>query len=1460
VTALRRLRSISATLGKIFVGLIIVVLLLLGLGLTIIETAWAKNRIRALIVRQANQYLTATLSIGRLEGSLLRGIQLGDVVLSRDGKPMIAIDEIALSYSIRELVEAGTRIRRLRLTRPRVVGAKQPDGRWDLFAVVKRESQEQERTGPNRPIEIQSIDVIDGDVRLRDPLDFGATHLPTHFASLNASMKFAYYPVRWQLTFNEISWIGTEPDLTVTKLAGIFGRGPRGWFFEQLYVQTPRSAFTLDGGIHTETRPTIIDLHVKADRFAFQEWSGVLRGLKNIAIEASFETSLKGPGAQLETDVRLTGTGGAIDGTFTLDTTVPGWHGSGAVDVDRLNLARWMNRPDRPSDISGHVTFDLALELGRRFPRGMYAFEGRHAMYMDYEADNIHARGQITATEVLVAHATAQAYGAPVKTTDGSIGIDEPFPFHFRGTVTRIDLRNVPATVPVPRVESLLTFDYDVTGRFSQPFIIGRAAFARSEFLGATIGAGTIGSIDTSQTPLRFAGEGDVDDLNLHRFGRGLEVGWMQDPRYVGTISGRFHVDGAGTDRTTLALTGGGALTHAKLFRGTLSDAEVSMTIERGTLRASYNGRIAGVDPSVPFADPRLESSLTGSGNVTATVRDLLVAERTTIADYDVAGTLMLERSTIRGVPIDRAQLEATLRDSTLTIARADASGPAIEGRASGTIALGPLDIDTDGSSQRPNDIQYDITHADLAALKPLTSQDAAGTVATKGRISGPWEALHAVGEASVNQLDAFGVTALTFTGQYDATVPSGDIARANARVTGHGTFLTVFGQSIRDASGTVTMQAQRLAFDVKLMDAAGANGALAGHVVLRPDRHEIELGDLTVTLGPSPWRLVSRTPPPVVTWNDAGFAVTPLELVGGNGDERIGVAGAWRSSGGGELRVTANHVFLETLQGVFERPTRYGGVVDADATIRGTRETPIVTGTVTITNGRVERVSYEKLAGKVDYTNRTFTIDMRLDQAPGIWIAAKGTVPLALFKTDLPAAPINVAITSSGVNLGLVEGVTDLVRNVSGSIQINMTAIGTSADPHFDGSVQISNAAFLVTGTGARYKNIRASLMFAQDRVTVESLHVEDNNSHALEVSGGLGTHELRVGDVEIDARAQRFEVLRNQLGRMEVDATLQIRGRFERPRVNGDVTIRSGELRVDEILDRALFQLYATEQTATTEVDAVAALNPWERLGLDIALHVPETLRLTGTDVQVSPGTPIGLGDINLRVAGDLYLYKDPQQPLYVTGSFDSVSGTYAFQGRRFEVDPASSINFRGDLNPEVYVTVRRLISGVETRVSIFGPLREPELRLASNPPLDQSDILSLIVFNTQANQLSALQQQDLLVRAAALAAGFIAAPIVTAIERQIGLDILEIEPPSGDRDVGVRVTIGQELAPGLVARFSRQFGQEPYDEARVEYYLSRILRLRATFSDAQSAIVRSQFRRLEPWGIDLLFFFSF
>ena len=98
------------------------------------------------------------------------------------------------------------------------------------------------------------------------------------------------------------------------------------------------------------------------------------------------------------------------------------------------------------------------------------------------------------------------------------------------------------------------------------------------------------------------------------------------------------------------------------------------------------------------------------------------------------------------------------------------------------------------------------------------------------------------------------------------------------------------------------------------------------------------------------------------------------------------------------------------------------------------------------------------------------------------------------------------------------------------------------------------------------------------------------------------------------------------------------------------------------------------------------------------------------------------------------------------------------------------------------------------------------------------------------------------------------------MSAVERTIGLEILEIEPPS-DTATGPKVTIGDELAPGLIARFSRQFGQQEYQRNRESsHFLSRLFRIRATFSDASTTLTRSPFRRVERAGIDFLLFLSF
>src|SRR5262249_8976176 len=157
-----------------------------------------------------------------------------------------------------------------------------------------------------------------------------------------------------------------------------------------------------------------------------------------------------------------------------------------------------------------------------------------------------------------------------------------------------------------------------------------------------------------------------------------------------------------------------------------------------------------------------------------------------------------------------------------------------------------------------------------------------------------------------------------------------------------------------------ITYDAPRLGFDLHVAQQQGRNGQLTGAVDIHPDRREAQIHELAVALGRAPWRLANGDPErvalqqadagqpdgarpldgrprvPTLSWNDEGFAVTPIAFTDPNNDQRIGVAGSWRRDGNGALHVTASHVFLDTLQTAFERPTRYGGALDLDATIGG--------------------------------------------------------------------------------------------------------------------------------------------------------------------------------------------------------------------------------------------------------------------------------------------------------------------------------------------------------------------------------------------------------------------------------------------------------------------------------------------------------------------------------------------
>jgi translocation and assembly module TamB len=229
-----------------------------------------------------------------------------------------------------------------------------------------------------------------------------------------------------------------------------------------------------------------------------------------------------------------------------------------------------------------------------------------------------------------------------------------------------------------------------------------------------------------------------------------------------------------------------------------------------------------------------------------------------------------------------------------------------------------------------------------------------------------------------------------------------------------------------------------------------------------------------------------------------------------------------------------------------------------------------------------------------------------------------------------------------------------------------------------------------------------------------------------------------------------------------------------------------------------------------------------------------------------------------MNVIAGGDLRIRKPPSSPLDVLGNIELVRGTYTFQGRRFDVQRGSEVRFRGaePTNPALDVAADRDVNGVVATVRVTGTVNRPQLGLTSQPPLDQADILSLIVFGQPVGELGQGERSNLAERAGVMAAGQITTPLGDSIARALDLDLFEILPPSDGEQLPV-VSVGSQIGSRVYIGAKREVGGDS-SAVTFEYRFARFLRLVTSF--AQGALQVHTLERSEMAGIDLLFVFRY
>jgi hypothetical protein len=234
-----RVVAVAAAASAVIVG---------GL-LLVLQTGWARARLAGLIAAQAERYVDADVSIATIEGDLFGSAALRNVVVTRDGRDIISVERVELSYDLLALLGGALALNDVTLERPVIDLTGGPEG-LALAGLFTGGRPPDASPAASRPFLIDPIVVVDARVVIGpSPEQMGALDVPDRLEQLNARLSVAGAAGRTTVQVEHLSLVAVEPHLELRKLSGGVVIGPDNLAFDNLSVETAASTFALDGTV-----------------------------------------------------------------------------------------------------------------------------------------------------------------------------------------------------------------------------------------------------------------------------------------------------------------------------------------------------------------------------------------------------------------------------------------------------------------------------------------------------------------------------------------------------------------------------------------------------------------------------------------------------------------------------------------------------------------------------------------------------------------------------------------------------------------------------------------------------------------------------------------------------------------------------------------------------------------------------------------------------------------------------------------------------------------------------------------------------------------------------------------------------------------------------------------------------------------------------------------------------------
>ncbi len=385
----------------------------------------------------------------------------------------------------------------------------------------------------------------------------------------------------------------------------------------------------------------------------------------------------------------------------------------------------------------------------------------------------------------------------------------------------------------------------------------------------------------------------------------------------------------------------------------------------------------------------------------------------------------------------------------------------------------------------------------------------------------------------------------------------------------------------------------------------------------------------------------------------------------------------------------------------------------------------------------------------------------------------------------------------------------TDRLERAGGELKIDLHAKGPWDAIQWEADLQPVEMSCIFTDLDQTLRHLNGRIRLTPQMLSIEALSgLLDEGRFAL--NGKVELAQWRPARYDMTFKGQALPLHQPDTMDLTVGADLSLHGPAGQALLDGAVVLLEGSYYRDLRYDLLTLEHFTQPRRAPTEPQADSA---------------PEWMKTIRLNITVTHRYPF-LVDNNLsrlEIVPDLEVTGTAANPL-LQGRAHVRSGEILFQGRSFEVQ-RGVVDFLNPrrIEPTLDIQAQGQIRSWKINISITGTPDNLLLKLSSDPPESDANILSLILLGRTSNETAVNKGQGT-ASSQQMMASLLAATLGDDIKKKTGVDIFEMETgpeEENDSEERVQLTVGKNLTPRLTIKYELESDNVEHVQRAVSEY---------------------------------------